>query len=173
MSAAALSVLTPGTMNFQASGRGGSPSLTRAEMSVMLSGLSTAAMHYALAKYCSDAGALRLLQFHCIQVASKHAVRHSWKANKGKPCIISMGVLSAIESVNANLCFACHSPDMAGVKVCSCRSRRSGITSVDRALYVDISIRQWNDQWRVRYDYLFSYCQALDSKVQYAVRSNR
>jgi len=173
MSAAILAVLTPGTMNYAATSRGGVPELTRAEMAGILSGLSAAAMNFALAKYCDDGVAFRLMQFHCIQVASGYAVKHGWKANRGRPCIVSMGCLAVIESINPRLCFACHSPGMAGGdKVCSCHKPRKDIKHVDRARYVDISIRQWQLVWSDRYEYLFDYCRMLDSQVGDMLRKN-
>lgn len=172
MSVASLSVLTPGTMNFGISGRGGKPELTRAEMAALLSGLSAVATHYALAKYCADSAALRLLQLHCIQVAAGYAANYGWKANKGKPCIVSLGVLAAIESVDSRMCFSCNSVSMAGDKVCSCVKPRSGVSVVDRARYVDISREQWRTVWAFRYEYLFDYCQMLDSQISHAIRNN-
>jgi len=170
---AALAVLTPSTMNYDAVGRGGSPELTRAEMSGMLTGLSPVAMNYALAKYCDDADAFRMLQIQCIQVAVGYAVKGDWKVNKGKPCIISLGVLSAIESVNPLLCFACNSVGMAGEKVCSCAKRRKGISHADRYRYVDLCQNSWVNLWRDRYEMLFGYCESLDSQVRFALDVNR
>ena len=173
MSAVLLAGLTPSTMNFSGIGKGAVPELSRAEMAGYLRGLSIPATNYALAKYCCDNDAFKLLQFHCAIVATKYASEKGWKANKGKPCIISLGVLACIESVNPHMCFLHNSLDMVGDKVCTCDKHRKSIKHVDRARYVDVCIRQWQMVWRDRYEYLFNYCQSLESELLQILRNNK
>lgn len=169
---AVLAVLTPSTMNYEAVGRGGVPELTRAEMAALLGGLSRPAMLYAMAKYCDDVDAFRDLQIHCVQKAAGFAVEHGWRTQKGRPRIISLGVLAAIESVNPYLCFACNSLGMVGNKRCSCGNQRTRISHADRAEYVDVCREHWRKVWCDRYERLFNYCQVLDGQVLHSVRVN-
>ena len=131
-----------------------------------------AAFDFAMAKYCGDGAAFRSFQFHCMQKSGGYAAKYGWKAQKGKTIILSLGGLAVIESVNERLCFACNSPTMLGVKVCSCGDRRGKMLHVDRFKYVGVCESKWRQTWRDRYECLFNYCHALDGEVKRCIHKN-
>lgn len=169
---AILCALNPSTTNYDNTGYGGKPELTRTEIAGLLKGLDQAAFNFAMAKYCFDWDAFRLLQFHCIQKSGEFAVKYGWKVQRGKPVIMSLGALAVIESVNERLCFACNSPLMLGKKKCSCDALRSKMLHVDRSEYVGVCESKWRQTWRDRYEQLFVYCQLFDGEVNRCVSAN-
>jgi len=160
-----LARLAASTTNYGNAGGGGVPALTSAEVAGLLRGLSTAQLNYALAKYCGDGESFKSVQIHLMCQAGSYAARNEWQTERGKPRVMSLGALAAIESINPLLCFKCNSPAMLGIKHCSCDKPRLKMSQADKYRYINISNTSWCNVWRDRYEVLFNYCQVLDAEV--------
>lgn len=148
--------------------------LSRAELAGLMSGLDAQGMNLALAKYLCDVDAERLLMAHVQVKAAGLAVAEGWVIQRGRPCVLNMSAVAVLEVVRPNVCRRCQGTRYVHSKVC-CRCQGAGLLALsgrDIAEAVGVDESTFRRLWRPRYDRLYEYVQAIDSRVKGCVRLN-
>jgi hypothetical protein len=155
---------------FQSSSRRGDH-LSRAELAGLLSGLSSAQMHYALAKWALDQDAECNLLAHVRVWLADIAVREQWKVVKGKPTICNMAAIAVFEAIRPNRCGLCRGRLYVSNKVCPSCSGSGYRYLSGREIADAMSIDQSNFSrtWQSRYERVFKYLQDIDCEVKYTL----
>ena len=158
-------------------GKGGSAGqLTRAEIAGLLSGLSSEAVNFALAKYAGDLPAERMFIAQLRVWAADMVLAENWQIVRGRPTVCNMCALAAFEVVRPNRCPRCQGRGIDKAKVCGvCNGSTFKPLSgrfIAEAIGMDES--SYRQTWKSRYERILRYVQDVDGKVNRAVSiSNR
>ena len=147
--------------------------LSKAELAGLMSGLSSAEMDLAIAKYGCDDGAKRRLLVHVQAYVTELAVKEGWKP-RSRELLGTIALLVVSEVLSENLCPNCHGTGLVKVKVCNvCNgTRHKPISGRKIAEQIGVSNTQWLRDWKPRYERVFDYVHRCDSRVKSFVTVN-
>ena len=148
-------------------GGGAGGALSRAELAGKLSGLSTPAMHLALAKYGCDVDSERKLLAHIRVWAAGVAIRESWKIVRGRPTLLNMCVISVFEVIRPNRCVKCSGRGQVSFKVCPvCEGIGfKKLSGRNMAEAIGVDKNEYISKWRPRYEQIYAYVNKLEDDV--------
>lgn len=156
-------------------GKGGAAGqLTRAEIAGLLSGLSSEAVNFALAKYAGDLPAERMFIAQ-LRVWAADLVRiENWQIVRGRPTVCNMCALAAFEVVRPNRCPRCQGRGIDKAKVCGVCNGSTFKPLSGRFIADAIGVCQseFSKHWRSRYERIVRHVQDIDSNVNRIIYIN-
>ena len=148
--------------------------LSRVEVAGLLHGLSAEAVNLALAKYCADEDAERMLIAQVRVWAAGLAVKEQWPIVRGRPTVANMAALAVMEVVRPNRCGTCKGTCYKGARVCP-RCNGVGVkrmTGVAIASACYLAQQEFSRSWLQRYEAILHKIMSFDSDVVVYVRKN-
>jgi hypothetical protein len=170
-----IGLLCAGSVKYhELSGGGGGAAgvLSRAELAGLLSGLSSEAMNFALAKYAGDLEAERSFISQLRVWAVGVANQEGWQIVRGRPTVVNMCALAAFEVVRPNRCQRCHGRGVDVSKpcvVCNGSTFRplSGRFIADA---VGVSETDFRRLWKGRYERIYGRVHNIDANINRIIR---
>jgi hypothetical protein len=172
-----LSLLCAGTCRYHpALGEGSAVGqLGRLEIAGLLRGLSTEAMNLALAKYCADLEAERMLIAQVRVWAVGLALKESWPVLRGKPVITNMAAFACLETVRPNRCGTCKGTGFKGARICPACNGVGVAKLPDMAIASACGLEKsvYSRRWRSRYEVIYRHVADLDGQVLGVLRRQK
>lgn len=147
---------------------------SRLEIAGLLKGLTPEAMNLALAKYCADVAAERMLIAQVRTWAAGVAVKEQWPVVRGRPTVSNMCALAVMEVVRPNRCGTCKGTGCKGIKICqSCNG--VGVKRLSGAAIAEacgVAQQEFSRSWKRRYEGVFGNVTGYESDVIVLISKN-
>jgi hypothetical protein len=141
---------------------------------MLLSGLDSVCVAFALAKYCEDDSGFSCLIESVLSFTKKYSVDNDWRLNPDEDSqmmIKRIVILSIYFLVLSPRCGRCHGVGMVGHKVCKTCDGSGMLNYSNRKMaeYCDINRMAWLRVWKDRFNVVYGHVQDIESKVNLTI----